>query len=84
MGDEVPMRGSSLKFQVAAADVAGLREVRLITRRGQLAKRWQLEGKTLLKTTHQQRRLSRQNRYFRLEVDSCDGRRAFSNPIYLR
>ena len=73
MGDRVTPRGDTLRFAIAAADVLGLREVRLVTRAGRVAKRWPLDERPTLRTTHEQR-VSPRSQYFRLEVEAFDGR----------
>lgn len=82
MGGRIKPHGSSVRFNIAAADVDGLREVRLVTRNGKVAKHWQLDDQIDFKTTHTQR-ITNRSLYFRLEVEAFDGKKAFSNPIYI-
>lgn len=78
MGAVAKGRGEPLRFTVA--DAGGLMRVRLIGD-GKVRRTWHLDGKPLL--TQQQKIPAGVKRYVRVEAVSEDGRRGYSNPVYL-
>lgn len=82
MGQTIrPRRGSTITFQVAAADSAGIYQVRLI-KNGQIVKRVAGRERRLVRIIHRERFVGRQF-YLRAEISALDSRRAFSNPIFV-
>lgn len=71
-----------LTLRVLAADSAGLQEVRLI-RDGTPMKEWYPRGEQALSTSLADPDGGAKH-YYRLECRATDGRRAFTNPVYIR
>jgi len=76
-----PGRGATVTFRAAAADSAGIRYVRLI-KNGRVVKHLDSGEKQLIRI-NQRERFTGKVFYLRAEVVSLDGRRAFSNPIFV-
>ena len=82
MGDVVrPRAGSNLTFRIAAADTAGLYQVKLI-KNGRVIKRVLGRERKVLRLKHDVRFAGREF-YIRAQVAALDGRRAYSNPIFV-
>ena len=82
MGQTIrPNRGSTVNFRVAAADSVGIHHVRLI-KNGRIVKHFDGREKRLIRMIHREPFTGR-SFYLRAEVVSPDGRRGFSNPIFV-
>ena len=79
-GGRVRDRADAASASVVAVDSAGLLRVRVVAD-GKPRKTWHLDGETQLRESFTIPRGVR--KYVRVEVISTDGRRAFSNPVYL-
>lgn len=82
MGDAIRPRGRSARVSIHVADIGGLREIRLISN-GSVVERRLCQGATRVRETWTHA-VKRRPTYLRLEVESMDSRRAFSNLIYIR
>jgi hypothetical protein len=80
MGERVKDRESAGPLAVRAADSHGLLQVRLIAD-GAVAQQWLPDGETVV--AYEGPVPSAAARYVRVEAVSMDGRRGFSNPVYL-
>lgn len=81
MGSRVRDRNEAGPLKVKVADAHGLVQVRLIAD-GKVRRRWHPDGETLV--VHEQDLPANMKRYVRVEAIALDGRRGFSNPVYLR
>ncbi len=82
MGQTIrPRKGSTLTFRIAAADSAGIYQLRLI-KNGRVIKRLAGREQKRLSLTHRERFAGRRF-YLRAEVSALDARRAFTNPIFV-
>ena len=76
-----PRTGSSLTFRIAASDTAGLYQLRLI-KNGRVIKRVDGRERKVLRLKHSERFTGRAF-YIRAQVAALDGRRAYTNPIFV-
>ena len=82
MGQTIrPRKGSTLTFRIAAADSAGIYQLRLI-KNGRVIKRLAGREQKRLSLTHRER-FAGGRFYLRAEVSALDARRAFTNPIFV-
>ncbi len=79
-GGRVRDRAKAETAKINVVDSRGLLRVRIVGD-GKVRKTWHLDGETEFK--HEMKIAKSLKKYIRLEVISIDGRRAFSNAIYL-
>lgn len=79
-GSRVKDRANAAEANVVAVDSEGLLRVRVIGD-GKIRKTWHLDGDVEMRETFKIAKGIK--KYIRVEVISMDGRRAFSNPVYL-
>lgn len=80
MGAVLKKRSKSSRIKFVVADSRGLLRVRLVAD-GRVRKTWHPDEKPLL--TGEQSLPANVKRYVRVEAISVDGRRGYSNPVYL-
>ncbi len=80
MGGVIRDRATAGPLTLRVADAAGLLQVRIVAD-GKVRRRWHPDGQTLF--AHEQPLPAYVKRYVRIEAIGMDGRRAFSNPVYL-
>ena len=88
MGQTLCTTKRPLTVRVLAADSVGLQEVRLL-RDGAVIREWRANngfrlGDQALSTSLADNEADSTTRYYRLECRATDGRRAFTNPVYIR
>lgn len=80
MGGGLSARGRATPLSFTVVESRGLQSVRLVAD-GKVRRRWRLDGRTRL--DHRQILPPGWVRYVRVEAVTLDGRRGFSNPVYL-
>ena len=80
MGGQVPDRARPGELVATVVESRGLQSVRLVAD-GKVRRTWRMDGQTCF--THQQTVPAAWARYVRVEACTLDGRRGFSNPVYL-
>lgn len=83
MGDEVQVREDELEFKVECADSRGIKEIKII--RGGLVIKEISGGSEVKKRVVWKEKFppDRKHTYYRAECFSVDGRRAYTNPIWV-
>ena len=82
MGQTLQSVSPAVTVRALAADSAGLSEVRLI-RDGQVVTSWPVRDEQVLSRSFADTHAAGA-RYYRLECFARDGRRAYTNPVYVR
>ena len=82
MGDVIRPRGKQAEMSIEAANMGGLRDVRLISD-GVVVQEWSCGGVQRFRKRWKWS-ITQKPSYIRLEVQATDARGAFSNPIYVR
>ncbi len=81
MGGVLRTETRPLNVRALAADSAGLRDVQLIGN-GRVLKKWRPDGEAVVSDVFVDS--SAESTYYRLECLGLDGRRAYTNPVYIR
>jgi predicted metal-dependent phosphoesterase TrpH len=82
LGQTLKPDGKAVTLRILAADVTGLQTVRLI-RDGEVIREWNPAGADAVSDSLADVDAGPNTHYYRLECRATDGRRAFTNPVYL-
>jgi len=83
MGQDYRPKRPSVTIRVAAVDVAGIAKVRLLRNGRSMKTKGSMAARDTA-TLHVRDRVAQGETYYRAEVLSRDGRRAYTNPVWVR